>query len=365
MSTLVVLKENNTLILGTDSRFMSGDFTSIASDATQKIVEIGPGTFIATSGRKMACDFQHERARELADELGGPADIQAISAALKRESLPCLLELLEILRAQSDARSRQAVAGQSLLHGCVLVGRTASGQLGFVFHDYRVQAGKIECAVTAYSGRERKIMFSTGADLDRVADMSSQFMQDLAIWTDPPVRTVQRMLAEMKRPPSMSGGPDQIVCLDRAGAHWISRPPQAAVPLAGDLAAATISATIMMTAPTIKVTAGALVVDLAGSVPSPVGTITGTMVSHVSGGVTTDAIVTTAYAVMACGRYGSSGQNSYISQAGFLTSNGAATQAFLGPSQLQITGLPSSNPGAGSKQFWYDPADGNRVKYTP
>src|ERR1035437_6035465 len=88
MSTLVVLKENNTLILGTDSRFMSGDFTSIASDATQKIFEIGPGTFIATSGRKMACDFQHERARELADELGGPADIQAISAALKRESLP-------------------------------------------------------------------------------------------------------------------------------------------------------------------------------------------------------------------------------------------------------------------------------------
>src|ERR1035437_7810612 len=168
MSSVVVVKEKDTLTLATDSRFMSGDFTSIASDATQKIVEIGPGTFIATSGRKMACDFQHERARELADELGGPDDIEAIAEALKRESLPCLLELLEILRAQSDARSRQAVAGQSLLHGCVMVGRTASGQLGFVFHDYRVQAGKIECAVTAYSGRERKIMFSTGADLDRV-----------------------------------------------------------------------------------------------------------------------------------------------------------------------------------------------------
>jgi hypothetical protein len=25
--------------------------------------------------------------------------------------------------------------------------------------------------------------------------------------------------------------------------------------------------------------------------------------------------------------------------------------------------LPSSNPGAGSKNFWYDPADGNRIKY--
>jgi hypothetical protein len=27
--------------------------------------------------------------------------------------------------------------------------------------------------------------------------------------------------------------------------------------------------------------------------------------------------------------------------------------------------LPSTNPGAGSKQIWYDPADGNRVKYAP
>lgn len=27
--------------------------------------------------------------------------------------------------------------------------------------------------------------------------------------------------------------------------------------------------------------------------------------------------------------------------------------------------LPSSNPGAGSKKFWYDPSDGNRVKFSP
>src|ERR1035437_2822783 len=252
MSSVVVVKEKDTLTLATDSRFMSGDFTSIASDATQKIVEIGPGTFIATSGRKMACDFQHERARELADELGGPADIEAISAALKRESLPCLLELLEILRAQSDARSRQAVAGQSLLHGCVLVGRTASGQLGFVFHEYRVQAGQIECTETAYFGNERQIMFSTGVGLDQVADLSIQFTQDRTIWTDPPVRAVQRMLAEMKRPPSMSGGPDQIVCLDRRGARWISPPPKAAIPLAGTLLHATITATVQLNAPIIN-----------------------------------------------------------------------------------------------------------------
>jgi len=30
---------------------------------------------------------------------------------------------------------------------------------------------------------------------------------------------------------------------------------------------------------------------------------------------------------------------------------------------ILLTGLPSSNPGAGSKKLWYDPADSNRVKF--
>jgi hypothetical protein len=179
-----------------------------------------------------------------------------------------------------------------------------------------------------------------------------------ATWTDPIEHVSMRFLETVKEVTPTIGGDWQIVRLDASGAHWISRAPAAA-----DLTGGTCTATVQFTAPIIKVTSGALVIDLAASVPSPVGTITGTMVSHVSGGVVTDAIIATAYSVMACGQYGSSGQNSYISQAGFVTSNGAATQAFLGPSELSITGLPSTNPGAGSKKFWYDPSDGNRVKF--
>jgi hypothetical protein len=32
---------------------------------------------------------------------------------------------------------------------------------------------------------------------------------------------------------------------------------------------------------------------------------------------------------------------------------------------ISINSLPSTNPGAGSKRLWYDPADSNRVKYAP
>lgn len=36
---------------------------------------------------------------------------------------------------------------------------------------------------------------------------------------------------------------------------------------------------------------------------------------------------------------------------------------FAGNGSVKFAGLPSSNPGAGTKQLWYDPADGNRVKF--
>jgi hypothetical protein len=32
---------------------------------------------------------------------------------------------------------------------------------------------------------------------------------------------------------------------------------------------------------------------------------------------------------------------------------------------IALPGLPSTNPGGGTKQLWYDPADGNRVKFAP
>ena len=32
---------------------------------------------------------------------------------------------------------------------------------------------------------------------------------------------------------------------------------------------------------------------------------------------------------------------------------------------LQMPNLPSTDPGAASQRLWYDPTDGNRVKYSP
>ncbi len=62
MSIIVVLKDADTLILCTDSRMMAHDYSGVASDAQPKIWEIAPDTFIATSGRAWASEFQIARA---------------------------------------------------------------------------------------------------------------------------------------------------------------------------------------------------------------------------------------------------------------------------------------------------------------
>jgi hypothetical protein len=59
-------------------------------------------------------------------------------------------------------------------------------------------------------------------------------------------------------------------------------------------------------------------------------------------------------------------RSTFINDAGEVggTSVGGSTFAMTGNS-LSISNMPSSNPGAGTKQFWYDPADSDRVKYAP
>lgn len=48
---------------------------------------------------------------------------------------------------------------------------------------------------------------------------------------------------------------------------------------------------------------------------------------------------------------------------GILYWNGSGFTAIAIRGQLKLPELPSANPGAGTKKLWYDPADGNRVKF--
>jgi hypothetical protein len=64
----------------------------------------------------------------------------------------------------------------------------------------------------------------------------------------------------------------------------------------------------------------------------------------------------------------SPGQLAFLGISGGVTGlilTDSAGLAALYPNQLTIGSLPSSSPGAGSRQFWYNPSDSNRVYFAP
>src|SRR5690242_5314458 len=163
MSTIVCLKEEDLLLLATDSRFMNPD-QGVATDSGQKIFEIAPQTFIAPSGWKMASDFQLAKARELVGTLG-TSDIRVVAEALGREAIPNLEDLAEILRSMRQVHEKIAGAldGRLMLGTTVLAGRTAAGELGYIKLVFRIQAGRVVCASNGeYFGRASNVYVSSG-----------------------------------------------------------------------------------------------------------------------------------------------------------------------------------------------------------
>lgn len=220
MSTLVVLKESNVLVLGTDSRIMKPDCSGIASDSGKKIVEIAEQTFIAASGWQFGCDFGQAKARELASKLG-TTNIQMIGNALWRELGPYLEELVKESTSVEGLHTYggQEVCGNVPIHSTVLVGRDARGKLGHVTQEYSLcEGGGIAINLSEYFGDKRQIWVRPGEPVIHVA-------QDSRTWTDSPVVVVRRFLTALKEANSRIGGPDQIVELDRYGVHWLSQLP--------------------------------------------------------------------------------------------------------------------------------------------
>ncbi len=229
MSTLVVLKERNTLVLGTDSRFMKADDSGIASDSGVKVFDIAEQTFIAASGWMFGCDFERAKARELANKLAMP-DIREIGAALRREFVPYLEDLAKTSTSVEGLHTYggSAVCGNVPIHASVLVGRDARGELGYLTQEYTLrEGGRIAIELNEYFGDERRVWARPGEPVMPIA-------QDRRTWTDNPVEVVRRFLTTLKAANPRIGGPDQIIKLDSHGAHWITQLPASAVSVAGD-----------------------------------------------------------------------------------------------------------------------------------
>ncbi len=242
MSTIVCLAEGDRVVLGTDSRFMSADYSEVASDSTPKITEAGDGTFLATTGWSIACDFQAEAVPRLAREVG--TDIKKLAGALDAASHPCLASLAGQLSTMGGLRVEPEADGWKPLHSFLLAGHSG-GKLGYTYVRYWFRDGALRAEKRAeYFGSERRMEVTAGKSVAYLA-------KDARTWVYSAVDVVKMFLAEQKRVNPQIGGPDQIVLIERDGARWISRLPVQERLKNGQLARAVCTAEVSFTAPTL------------------------------------------------------------------------------------------------------------------
>jgi hypothetical protein len=232
MSIIIGLKDRDTVVLGTDSRYMNAECTEVHSDSVPKIYPIADIGFLAANGYKLACDFQQTRASEIARELG-TRDIETIAEALARESMPVMQQLVASLHAAISsapgryARMCEVVRGEALLHVATLIGHDSKGAAGYLTLSFRVVMGQIAHEKVAYFGRARQVQFSAA---DAVGDSSlARMLQNLGNdrrardWA--PVAAVRAILRDAKSKSAMLGGPSQIAIVDAEGARFMERLP--------------------------------------------------------------------------------------------------------------------------------------------
>jgi hypothetical protein len=195
---------------------MAEDFNSVETDAMQKIHQVAPGTFIGQAGYVHVCDFQVRRARELA-----ATDIRTLSAELAKASIPELERLVEALKAIRHLHPKisSALDGELSLHGTIIAGRNANGELGYAYHDYRVRGGRVVCETGEYFGTDGRLHTTSGPPAQAAV------AADLGILAGEPIEIVRKLFSALTATCNNIGGPMQCIQLGGGMARWISPPP--------------------------------------------------------------------------------------------------------------------------------------------
>ncbi len=336
MSVIVIAKDGESLVLSTDSRVMVTDFSVPLTDSEQKIYEVAPETFIATAGWLLPCHFQVETACKLARDLN-TTDIRVLSEALERESLPYLEKFVELLASALNLpQVEQVLSGEKILHIGAMVGRRASGELGYVIQTFRVRNGRVMVFREQYFGSQRQMFCSVG-------DFNELLLQDQSIWTVSPVQVVQKFLSTLKLASRFIGGPDQIVELDRRGTRWVSPPPAPTMPTAGlaiQTALFTGTATFAYTASGPYVQVGSYGATFADNLASPTSAVT---VAY--GGVSIEKVGTSSSVQVTSGGvgiYGPSGSVT-LTSGGVVISNGSSSVSVTPSTVVIVNGTLTLN----------------------
>jgi hypothetical protein len=160
---------------------------------------------------------------------------------------------------------------------------------------------------------------------------------------------------------SVSNGNNKLVILSNAiqlqyaGAARITIDATTGITLSnGGTSSVTITASaVAIVNGTFHYVAGGTTVDINPSISTVIGTVNGMSIVG-----STFSLIMTSSALTVCDSGGSSGRETIISSGQFYAQTDNAHVVSLQPTLFEMTHLPSTNPGAGTKQFYYTPADG-------
>lgn len=345
MSLLITGKLGNRVILATDSRIVDNAGGQIQTDAEIKIHEIVPGVFLGTGGIQDVCNWQAAKAPEVAAALG-TSDIRMISDALDEALLPRLAQLLQDLWA---AGAVDRLRGDKPLHGYSLVG-LSDGVPGFQNRIFWSKNGQIQ---------SRRVMSTPGDDLQvwgTTCNLIQGGIGNPLLWADGLTVGVERVYAEVVRRYPRAGGPMQAVEIESGGSRWLHRLPEPSDNSRAEPRAELCSDLIFDEA------YGGPLELMNGNLKVRIDSTDMVKVSNTSTGAYVQLLYNGAPAIVVAA--GGGGGAAYVLSSGFSLVNASGSCA-LSPTVLSVSGLPSSNPGAGSKQVWYDPSDGYRMKFQP
>jgi hypothetical protein len=212
MSTIVCLKENNTLVLATDSIAYDARRTRVLSNTERKIFEFTPGAFYAAVG---FCNLAGAQVRILTAlaRSAGTMNLRALADLLDSASWP----LLEQLAKGPHAEQLQDEAGVKRLHSYILVGLN-EGVPGYLYREFSIgNDGTVQ--------REEQQDFRPSIAGGIITPGYLATDLNLAeIWADGLIPTAERVIDHLRRVTPFVGGPSQMVCITPSGAQWIHQP---------------------------------------------------------------------------------------------------------------------------------------------
>ena len=211
MSTLIALKRNGTALLATDSRVYNAQTGHFVSDAAQKLWEVSPGVFYASSGYT----YLGDSLARIAATLGRTAQTGNIREFADQIDAAAMPDMERLVCSFSVIGQHQDELSGNIPFFMYALAGVSEGCPGFLFRQFWIRSGKIRCEEEyAFGSSTFRLCISGGSAL-------GELVSDPVSWADGSIAAAEIFVRHLAKIDPLVGGPTQIALVDRSGGRWV------------------------------------------------------------------------------------------------------------------------------------------------